>query len=63
MKSDIEHFEGVFKIEDDGGIGGKCTCVQTTAMHKELLNCKTTVLYRLVLGKEQLKNLVTTSEL
>ena len=63
MKSDIENFKYLFQIEDDVGIGGKCTCVQLIARNQEWSNCKTTVLFRLVLGKEKLKNLVTISEL
>ena len=63
MKSDIENFKWLFQIEDDGGIGGKCTCVQLIAINKEWSNCKITVLFRLVLGKEKLTILVTSSEL
>ena len=53
MKSDIEHFKWLFQIEDNGGIGGKCTCVHLIA----------TVLFWLVLGKEKPTILVTSSEL
>ena len=58
MKRDIENFKWVFQIEDDVGIG-KSTCVQRIAINKELSNCKTTVLIRLVLGKEKVKIKVT----
>ena len=43
--------------------GEKGTCVKRIAINKEWLNCKTTVLLRLVLGKEKLKMLVASSEL
>ena len=39
VKSNIENFKWLFQIEDDGGIGGKCTCVQLIAINKELSNC------------------------
>ena len=58
MKSDIENFKWVFHIEDVGGIGGKCTCVQLIVINKELSNCLTTVLLHLVLGKEKLKKII-----
>ena len=63
MKSDIENFKWLFQIKEVGGIGEKFTCVQLFAMNKGLLNCSPTVLFRLVLGKEKLKTLVTSSEL
>ena len=34
MKSGIENVKWLFKIEDDEGIGGKCTCVQLIAIKK-----------------------------
>ena len=34
MKSDIENFKHLLKIEDDGGIGGKGTCVQLIAKNQ-----------------------------
>ena len=37
--------------------------VQPIAINKELQNCETTVLFRLVLGKEKLTTLITSSEL
>ena len=58
MKSDIENFKWVFQIEDVDGIGGKCTCGELIAINKELSNCLTTVLLRLVLGKEKLKKII-----
>ena len=33
VKSDIENFKWLFQIEDDGGTGGKCTCVQPIAIN------------------------------
>jgi hypothetical protein len=60
VKSDIEHSKWLFKIKDDGGIGEKCTCLQLTAINKELLN-HCTVYFHLVLGKEKLRTLVTSS--
>ena len=63
MKSDIKNFKWLFQIEDDGGIGGKCTCVQLIAINKYLSNYQATVLFRLVLGKEKLKTSVISSEL
>ena len=33
VKSEIENFKYLFQIEDDGGIGGKCTCVQLIALN------------------------------
>ena len=59
MKSDIENFKLGFQIEDGGGIGGKYTWVQLIAINKEWSNCKTTVLFGLVLGKEKLNSLDT----
>ena len=38
VKSDITSFKWLFKLEDDEGIGGKCTCVQLIAINKELSN-------------------------
>ena len=35
VKSEIEDFKQLFQIEDDGGIGGKYTCVQPFAINKE----------------------------
>ena len=55
MKSDIENFLWLFHIEDDGGIGGKCICVQLIAINKELSNCLNTVFFCFVLRKEKLK--------
>ena len=63
VKSDIENFKYLFLIEDDGGIEGKRSCIQLIAINKELSNWKTTVLFRLFLGKETLKMLVTGSDL
>ena len=54
MKSDIENLKCLFQIEDDGGIGGKCTCVLLIAMNKEWSNSKTGGLFRLALGKRKL---------
>ena len=53
VKSDIEYLKWLFQIEYDGGIWGKYTCVQLIAVYKELSNCKTTVLFCLVLGKKR----------
>ena len=36
MKSDIENFNLVFQIKDDGRNGGKCTCKQLMAINKEV---------------------------
>ena len=55
MKTVIEKVKGLFEVEDDGGIGGKCTCVQLISINKEQSNCKTIMLFRLVLGKEKQK--------
>ena len=55
MKSDIEHFKYLFQIEDDGGIGGKCTCVLLIAINKEGSNSKTAGLFCLALGKRKLE--------
>ena len=55
MKSDIENFKLLFQIEEDGRIGGKYNCVQLITINKELTNCKTTVLFHLILGKEKIK--------
>ena len=63
MKSDIENLTWLFQIEDGGGIGGKCICVNLIAINKKLSNCKSTVLFHLVLGKEILNILVTSLEL
>ena len=54
MKSDITNLKWVYQIDDDGGIGEKCTCVKLIALYKTLLIFKTTVLFRLALGKEQI---------
>ena len=51
VKSDIENIKQVFQIEDDGGIGGKCACVQLIAPNKELLS-QTTAIFCLNLGKD-----------
>ena len=63
MKSDIDNFKWLFQIEDDGGIRGKNTCVQLIVINNELSNCSTPALFRLVLGKEIQKILVTSSQL
>ena len=55
MKSEIENFKYLFQKEDDGEIGGKCTCVLLIAPNKELSNSQTTVIFRLILGKEKLE--------
>ena len=39
VKSDIENFKWLFQIEDDGGIGGKCICVERIVINEELSNC------------------------
>ena len=39
VKINIKNFKGVFQVEDDGGIGGKCICVQPIAINKEILKC------------------------
>ena len=39
IESDIENFKWLFHIEDDGGIGGKCTYVQLIAINKDLSTC------------------------
>ena len=57
MKNYIENFKWLFQIEDDGGMGGKGTCVQLIALNKELSSCLTTVLFRFVLVNEKLTNL------
>ena len=59
----LKTINGFFQIKDDGGIGGKRTCVQLIATNKELSNCLTTGLLHLVLEKEKLKTVVTSSEL
>ena len=61
-KSDIENFKWLLEIEDDEGIGGKCTCVQLIDINKELFNWFTTVFFRLVLGKEKLNILGAISD-
>ena len=33
MKSENQNFKWLFQIEDDGRIGGKCTCVYLIAMN------------------------------
>ena len=38
---------------------GKGTCVQLIAINKELSNCKTTVLFCLVLGKKKNENFIS----
>ena len=44
-------------------LGKNAHGVQLIAMHKELSNCQTTVLFRLVLEKEKMTTLVTGSGL
>ena len=51
----------IFQIEDDGGIGGKYTCVQFVAINKDQSILKTTVLFRLYLKKGKTGNFVVTS--
>ena len=51
------------KLFDDDGIGGKCTCVLQIAINKVFLSCKTTVFFRLVLGKQKIIFCVARSEL
>ena len=36
MKVDLKNFKWLFQIEDDGGIGGECTCVQFIAINKKI---------------------------
>ena len=62
MKSDIENFKCLFQIEDDGGIGGKCTCVLLIAMNKDLSNSKIAGLFRLALGKRKLEILLFSAQ-
>ena len=38
VKSNIDNFKCLFQKEDDGGTGGKCTCVQLIVINKELSN-------------------------
>ena len=38
VKSDFENFKWLFQIEDDGGIGGKCTCVPLIVINEKLSN-------------------------
>ena len=40
VKNYIEIFKWLFQIEEDGGIGGKSTCVQFIDINKELLYAK-----------------------
>ena len=40
VKSDIENFKRFIQIEDDGGIGGKFTCVLLISINKEWSNSK-----------------------
>ena len=61
MKSDIENFKCLFQIED-GGIGGKCTCVLLIAMNKDLSNSKIAGLFRLALGKRKLEILLFSAQ-
>ena len=62
MKSDIENFKCLFQIEDDGGIGGKCTCVLLIAMNQDLSNSKIAGLFRLALGKRKLAILLFSAQ-
>ena len=39
VKINIKNFKWVFQVEDDGGMWGKCTCVQPIAINKEILKC------------------------
>ena len=55
VKSDIENFKCSFQIVDDGGIGGKCTCVLLMAMNKDLSNTEIAGLFRFALGKGKLE--------
>ena len=48
-------------MDDDGGIGGKCTCVQLIAINKELPNFQTIQFIRLALEEEKNGNFVVTS--
>ena len=34
VKINIENFKWLFQIEDDGGIGRKCTCVELIAINE-----------------------------
>ena len=37
MKKDIENFIWLFQIEEDEGIGGKCTCEQRIAIKERII--------------------------
>ena len=55
MKGDFSNYKWLFQIEDDDKIDGKCTCDEFIAINTELSNFKTTMLFRLALGKEKLE--------
>ena len=57
MKSDIQHFKQLFQIEDDGGKGGKCTCVEIFSIYMNDKNCKACFIL-FDFGKEKTVNLV-----